>query len=122
VHIAYQQVESLLPQVVSALFSGDLDFDCLPQNSKTTIEQSMQVLALLRYQLSNLDGSTPKFNTLREIFRRGYKQDLIYGNGLMEFGWRSWLSGPIGSARWAQKASRCRQWTVLGRSWHLRAT
>lgn len=91
VHLAFQQIEALLPQVISALFSGDLDFDCLPRSSQTTFEQAMQVMNLLRYQMENLDGSDPKFNTLREIFRLTYKCDLIYGNGICEWGWQQKL-------------------------------
>jgi hypothetical protein len=92
VHQAFQQIESLLPQVMSAIFQGDLDIEALPSKPGTTIEQALLVKQLLQYQLKNLDGIKTKFNSLRSIFRKMYKSDLIYGNGIAEWGWEEGLT------------------------------
>jgi hypothetical protein len=100
VHLALQQIESLLPQVMSAIFQGELDLEAMPAKPGTTIEQAMLVKALIQYQLKNLDGAQTKFNSLRSIFRRLYKSDLIYGNGVAEWGWEEAL---IKTQLWMRK-------------------
>jgi hypothetical protein len=100
VHLALQQIESLLPQVISAIFQGELDLECLPSRPGTTIEQALMFKQLIQYQLKNLDGSVNKFNSLRSIFQQVYKSTLIYGNGVAEFGWEEAL---IKTQLWMRK-------------------
>lgn len=100
VHLAFQQIESLLPQVISAIFQGDLDLEALPSRPGTTIEQALLFKSLIQYQLKNLDGAVNKFNSLRSIFQRVYKSTIYYGDGIAEFGWEEAL---IKSMLWMRK-------------------
>jgi hypothetical protein len=86
-HLAFQQIEALLPQIVEATFRGDLDFEVVPGQSNTTAEMAIQLGMLLRYQMQNLDGAEVNFSVLREVIRRLLKQNITYGNGILEWGW-----------------------------------
>lgn len=88
VFLALQQIEALLPHVVGALFNDDLPFGGRPFPG-TTPEAARAVQELIRWQLLWLDpevGPVP-FSSMRELFREGYKSDLIYGNQIVEIGW-----------------------------------
>lgn len=85
IFLAFEQIESLLPQVLRNLLSDDAPFDCQPL-AGTTLAAAQAVKALLVSQLRDL-GQDGSFLTIREIIRRTYKQDLYYGNGICEFGW-----------------------------------
>ncbi len=100
VHLAFQQIESLLPQVISAIFQGDLDIEALPSRPGTTVEQALLFKSLIQYQLKNLDGAVNKFNSLRSIFQRSYKSCIYYGDGITEFGWEEAL---IKTMLWMRK-------------------
>lgn len=84
---AYEQVESLIPQVLDALFGADLDFDVQPAKSGTTVTQALNVRDLIQYEMASLGGERTKFVTLRENTRRQIKSAFIYGNGILEWGW-----------------------------------
>lgn len=85
IFLAFEQIESLLPQVLRNLLSDDAPFDCQPL-AGTTLAAAQAVKALLVSQMRDL-GQDGSFITIREILRRTYKQDLYYGNGVCEFGW-----------------------------------
>ena len=86
IFISLEQIEALLPNVVGALFPDNcqLPFDVEPRPS-STIDEANAVRNLLQYQLQDL-GDVGKYMTMREICRRAFKQSLIYGNGIVEFG------------------------------------
>jgi hypothetical protein len=88
VYLALQQIEALLPHVIGTLFNGEFPVDARPFPG-TNPDQARAALELIRWQLLWLDpqvGPVP-FISLRELFRRGYKSDLIFGNQIMEVGW-----------------------------------
>lgn len=89
VYLAYQQIEVLMPQVVDAMFGGDLDFDVSPAQAGTTLSQALAIRDLLTAQFQNLNVGAPTYVSLREIYRRMEKSSFIYGNGVCEFGWEN---------------------------------
>lgn len=95
IYTAYENVEALIPQILDALYGGDLDFDVQPGNAFTTEAMALGVRDLLNYQLKSLGGSKVDFVTLRENTRRSTKSAFIYGNGIAEWGWE----GPYHTTR-----------------------
>src|SRR6185437_13098838 len=67
-------------------FADDFPFECLPADANTTLEQARAVRDLLRNQIDNLNPDVIGMR-LREIVRRAYKNDYIYGVAPVEFGW-----------------------------------
>lgn len=99
IFLALREIEAMLPQVVGALFADDPFFDAEPMPN-TTFQQAKATVQLLRHQLRNI-GLTSDL-TLREIVRRTLKSSLIYGNGIIEWGWIveklkriQWMNVPI---------------------------
>jgi hypothetical protein len=86
-----QQIESLLPHAVGAIFSDDYPFECFPDSTPgmppTTMAQARAVRDLIRSQVENLNPDVMGM-TLREIVRRAYKSAFIYGVAPVEFGWQ----------------------------------
>jgi hypothetical protein len=87
VHLIFQQVEALIPQIVDALTGNDLDFDVEPSRAGTTISQCHLVRDVINYQLRSLGGTHTRFLGWRECVRRMTKDGLIFGNGVAEWGW-----------------------------------
>lgn len=87
VWMGVQQIEALLPHAVGALFSDDFPFECLPNDSNTTLEMARAVRDLLRNQCDDLNPDVMGM-TLREITRRAYKSDYVYGIAPIEVGWQ----------------------------------
>ena len=79
VFVAFEQVESMLPKMLSAVFSDNPWFQADPVGA-TTPQQAAQWQSLL---LDQLDRAR-----VREIFRRSIKSGLIYGNGIMKMSWK----------------------------------
>jgi hypothetical protein len=86
IFLALEQIEALLPSVIGALFSDNLNFDCEPRPSSTW-EQAHAVRDLLRYQLSDISDKRGAYITIREVVRRALKSSLVYGNGIIEVGY-----------------------------------
>lgn len=87
VHLIFQQVEALIPQIVDALTGNDLDFDVEAGRADTTISQCHLVRDVITNALRNLGGSHTRFLGWREVVRRMAKDGLIFGNGIAEWGW-----------------------------------
>ena len=75
-YVAYEQIESLLPSVMSAVFAGYPPFDVEPQPTSTW-EQARQTKYLTTYQLDQMG--------IQEQVRRIFKSAFVYGNGIGEF-------------------------------------
>jgi hypothetical protein len=86
VWMGVQQIEALLPHAVGALFSDDFPFECFPK-AGTTLQAARAVRDLLREQIEDLNPDVMGM-TLREIVRRAYKSDYVYGVAPVEFGWQ----------------------------------
>src|ERR1044071_424202 len=85
VYLVFQQVEALIPKLVSGLFSeGDKWCEATP-GPTTTIDQARNVRELLFYFL-NLNHEKPH-QQIREVYRKLIKEGLIYGNGVCEIGY-----------------------------------
>jgi len=80
VFLAFQQVESLLPKLMSAIFSDNPWFDGEP-GLGVAVEIMRQFRDKVRNQLDDAQ--------VRETFRRAIKSALIYGNGITELSWVS---------------------------------
>lgn len=79
-YVAYEQIESLLPSVMSAVFSGYPPFDVEPEPTSTW-QQAEQTKDLVMYQLDRAN--------IKEQVRKVFKSAFIYGNGIAELGWDS---------------------------------
>ena len=84
VFLAFQQVEALIPSVVDALFNNEPPFEVEPKPTGTW-EQAFMVRELVRNQMEGLDENGVL--SLREVICQLLKSSLIYGNGVLEFGW-----------------------------------
>lgn len=85
IFVVFQQIESLLPKVLSALFSEKpswFESTALPM---TSASQALAARDLLMYQFE--EGRRLKNQSIREVFRRSIKSGLIYGNGIVEMEW-----------------------------------
>ena len=86
IYLVFEQVESMLPKVVSSIFSNPEWFDAEPMPT-TTYQQARAVSDVMRYHLTAPE-SNPALSA-REVFRRVAKDALIYCNGVAEIGWKS---------------------------------
>lgn len=86
VYIVLENLEALLPSLVGSLFpdENELPFEVDP-DPVSSIQQATAVRDLLNSQIKNLGYR--EFISLREIIRRMLKSELLYGNGIAEFGW-----------------------------------
>lgn len=86
VHMVLEQIEALMPSIISNLFPDEnrLAFDVEPDPT-TTVDQARAVRELLQSQLQNLGYGASI--SLRAMVIAHIKQRLIYGNGVTEFGW-----------------------------------
>lgn len=80
VFVALEQIESLLPKVLSAIF-GDPDWAEVTPRPGTSPDEARAVWDLLSYQADEVQA--------REVIRRALKSAYIYGNGIVELGWKN---------------------------------
>lgn len=80
VHTAFEQVESMVPKVVSAIFGNPDWFEADPLPG-TTPDQARHTKWIMLAQLED------KRVNAKEVFRRAIKSGYIYGNGIIEQGW-----------------------------------
>lgn len=85
VYIALQEIQVLLPRVLSVIFDDPEPFEAFPEPG-STLEQAIAVKNLLGSQLRDI-GKPGQFLTARELCRRAYESALTYGAGPIEFGW-----------------------------------
>lgn len=83
---AFQQINALRPQVIDALCGADIDFDVEAGSSGTTVTDLHNVRSLMQYNLQELGGLV-RFQTFRSVVDRMTEEGLIYGNGVVEWGW-----------------------------------
>ena len=79
VPLIYEHIESLMPQVMSALFADDPPFEIVsrPKTSQSVARASKE---LINYQLSQMG--------FREELRKCIKELMVYGTCYMRLGWR----------------------------------
>jgi len=85
IYIAMEQIEVLLPRVLSVIFSDNPPFEFMPEPG-SPIEAAFAVKNLLASQLRDI-GKPGQFLTARELCRIAYKSGLTYGAGIIEFSW-----------------------------------
>lgn len=85
IYIAMQEIEVLLPRVLSVIFSDNPPFEFMPEPG-SPLEAAFAVKNLLASQLRDI-GKVGQFLTARELCRVAYKSGLTYGAGIIEFGW-----------------------------------
>jgi len=98
VFVAFEQVEALLPKIMSAIFAEDPWFQTDPDLAAgTTARDARDFQALVIRQMEDTSA--------REVMRRAIKSAMIYGNGIAGL---SWESEEVKSlkyvARWKQPA------------------
>jgi hypothetical protein len=76
--LIFEHIESLMPQIMSSLFSDDPPFD-VTAKAKTTPEAARAVRRLIAAQLEAMG--------FEEQVRLGIKECLNYGTGLWKYGW-----------------------------------
>lgn len=82
-YLTMEQVESMLPKVISMLFGESYWFDARPYPS-THMDEARAVQELILAQLREVNGSTG----IREVSRLCGKSGLQYGNGYIYLGWK----------------------------------
>jgi len=78
VFLAFEQIESILPKLLSAIFADNPWFLADPMPG-TSAEEARAARDLVLAQMDQARA--------REVFRRWLKSGLIYGNGIMELSW-----------------------------------
>jgi len=79
VPLIYEHIESLMPQVMSALFADDPPFETISR-PKTKQNVARACKELINYQLSQMG--------FREELRKCIKELMVYGTCYMRLGWR----------------------------------
>ena len=79
VPLIYEHIESLLPQVMSSIYSDSTPFLCFPR-PKTDMDVARAAGNILSYQLDNMN--------FREELRLVAKEALVYGTGVIKWGWK----------------------------------
>lgn len=82
--VVFQQVESMLPKVVSTIFSDNPWFEVGPQPG-TTGKDAIDVRDLMLHQMEM--ARRYKNQSIREVIRRGVKSGFLYGAGIVEICW-----------------------------------
>lgn len=85
IYIAMQEIEVLLPRVLSVIFSDNPPFEFTPEPG-SPLESAYAVKNLISSQFRDI-GKPGQFLTGRELCRLAYKSGLTYGAGIIEFGW-----------------------------------
>ena len=78
VFVAFEQIESMLPKILSAIFSDNPWFQADPVGQTTAKDATLWRDTIL----DQLDRTR-----VREVFRRCIKSGLLYGNGIMKLSW-----------------------------------
>lgn len=86
-YLTMEQIESMLPKVISALFGESVWFDARPYPS-TQPDEGRAVQELMLAQLREINDSTG----IREVARCACKSGLQYGNGYLYLGWKRFKS------------------------------
>lgn len=87
VFLAFQQIESMLPAIIGALFADAPAFFFADPLPGTSLEEARLVREVMISQLRNLTGQDGVHPGFRDHTRRCLKSGLIYGNGIGELGW-----------------------------------
>ena len=79
VPLIYEHIESLMPQLMSALFADEPPFEFVsrPQTKQDAARASKEIIS---YQLDQMN--------FREELRKMIKEALVYGTGFMRLGWK----------------------------------
>src|SRR5512146_718146 len=86
IYLIFEQVESLIPKIISAIFANGPEwFEAEPMPT-TTFEQARATRDVMIHHLTGTE-SRPSAS-VREIFRKVTKDALIYCNGVAEIGWK----------------------------------
>jgi hypothetical protein len=91
IYVCFEQIESLLPNIIKSIFASDPPFDTTPEPG-TSYAESQQVENLLLHQLERIGnglGNSKIRVGVKETVRRTLKSSFIYGNGITELGWES---------------------------------
>lgn len=91
VFVAFEQIESMLPKILSAIFADNPWFQSDPLPG-TTAEQARAWGDHIRDQMDRTD--------VREVMRRWVKSALTFGNGIMKL---SWISQEREKLEWLPK-------------------
>lgn len=85
VYIALQEIQVLLPRVLSVIFDDPTPFEAyaLPGS---TLAQAYAIKSLIGSQIRDI-GKPGQNLTIRELCRRSYESALTYGAGPIEVGW-----------------------------------
>src|SRR5271157_218308 len=89
--LALEHIESIMPQVMGALFADDPPFSVDPR-PKTSMEAARAVKELLAYQMENMQ--------FKEEMRIGIKECLNYGTAFWKWGWKRYTKQ---KATWKRK-------------------
>jgi hypothetical protein len=92
IYVCFEQIESLLPNIVKAIFASYPPFDTSPEPT-TSLEEATQVQSLLLHQLERIGnglGNSKIRTDVKETVRRTLKSAFVYGNGITELGWESY--------------------------------
>jgi hypothetical protein len=84
IHLVYEQVNAIVPHIISALFGDPNHLDVDPRFG-TNYEQAAAVKHLLQFQMDDMDDDV--YKSLREVILPMVMDAAIYGNGIIEFGW-----------------------------------
>lgn len=76
--LIFEHIESLMPQIMSSLFSDNPPFDCTAKGATST-ESARAVRSLIAAQLESMG--------FEEQMRLGLKECLVYGTGIWKYGW-----------------------------------
>jgi len=79
--VIYQHIESLMPQVMSALFSDDPPFEAISR-PKTPQNAARASKEIINYQLAEMG--------FREELRKSCKELMVYGTTVFRVGWRKY--------------------------------
>src|SRR5512146_69416 len=86
IYLIFEQVESLIPKIISAIFANGPEwFEAEPMPT-TTFEQARATRDVMIHHLTGTE-SRPSAS-VREVFRKVTKDALIYCNGVAEIGWK----------------------------------
>ena len=81
VPLIYEHIESLMPQIMSALFADDPCFDIIAR-PRTPQEAARANKEIIGYELDQMG--------FREQTRLCIKEALVYGTGFMKLGWKTY--------------------------------
>ena len=79
--VIYQHIESLMPQVMSALFSDDPPFEAIAR-PRTKQNAARAAKEIINYQLAEMG--------FREEVRKVCKELMVYGTSVAKVGWRKY--------------------------------